>query len=194
MQKEYLLDTNAFFNLLSALNPDAQAGDSLPEPIEKLLSEKLCVSTITKVEIISVLGKYARGNQGGLQKCTCKISQTGDLCQNNRYSEPRPKWNKRKIKAWLQFISEIFEGRSRLLSLGVEPFNQETISEAERIILHALSNNFASMDAMIAATARIAKDDKRDVTVITSDKGLKACLGKCDIQCWDLFAQIAQIA
>lgn len=188
MQQEYLLDTNAFFNLLKAMNPDSQSDHSLSESLGKLISEKLSVSSITKVEIISVLGKYARGTQGGPQKCNCRISPEGDLCQNSRYSEPRKKWSARKTKAWIQFINEILEGRSKLLNVEIEPFTQDTVSEAEKIILYALSNNFASMDAMIAATAKIARTNKRDIVVVTSDKGLKACLGKCEIPYCDVFA------
>lgn len=188
MQQEYLMDTNAFFNLLKAMNPDSGDQDVLSESIEELLSHKLTVSSITKVEIISVLGKYARGNQGGSQKCNCVISQDGQLCQNSQYSKPRKKWNSRKTKAWLQFIDEILGGRSKLLSIEVEPFDTNTISEAQKIIMHALTHNFASMDAMIAATAKIASENHRNVTVITSDKGLKACLGKCEIPCYDVFA------
>lgn len=188
MQQEYLLDTNAFFNILKAMNPDSGGHDALADAIEKLISEKISISTITKVEIISVLGKYARGNTGGFQKCNCIISQEGDLCQNNRYSKPRKKWNPRRIKAWLQFIEEILEGRSKLLSVGIEPFDMNTVSEAQKIVLHALSYDFASMDAMIAATAKIARDNKRDVIVVTSDRSLKACLKACQIPHFDVFA------
>ena len=56
------------------------------------------------------------------------------------------------------------------------------------MITHALVHNFASMDAMIAATAKLARNNGRNVTVITSDKGLKACLLKIDIPCNDIFA------
>lgn len=188
MQQEYLMDTNAFFNLLKVMNPDSDGQDALSESIEGLLSQKLTISSITKVEIISVLGKYARGNQGGIQKCNCVISQDGQLCSNSRYSKPRKKWNSRKTRAWLRFIDEILGGRSKLLSVEVEPFDTNTISEAQKIIMHALTHNFASMDAMIAATAKIARKNQRNITVITSDKGLKACLGKCEIPCYDVFA------
>ena len=44
------------------------------------------------------------------------------------------------------------------------------------------------MDAMIAATAKLARDSSRDVTVITSDKGLKAGLSKIDVPYNDVFA------
>ena len=59
------------------MKPDSGDQDILSATIEELLSQKLTVSSITKVEIISVLGKYARGNQGGIQKCNCMISQDG---------------------------------------------------------------------------------------------------------------------
>lgn len=49
-------------------------------------------------------------------------------------------------------------------------------------------HNFASMDAMIAATAKLAQNNCRDITVVTSDKGLKACLSKIGIPCNDIFA------
>lgn len=188
MQKEYLLDTNAFFNILRAMNPDSNGSGISSESIEKLKSEKLSISSITKVEIISVLGKYARGNQGGIQKCNCEISERGDICQNYRYSKPRKKWNVRKTKAWLQFITEILEGKSKTLCVTVEPFDMDTILEAQKIVQYALTYSFASMDALIAATAKIAGDNKRNITVITSDKALKACLKKCSIPCYDLFA------
>ena len=44
------------------------------------------------------------------------------------------------------------------------------------------------MDAMIAATAKLARDNRRDVTVVTSDKGLKACLSKINVPYNDIFA------
>lgn len=56
MQSEYLLDTNAFFNILQAMSPDSINHNALSDSVKKLLSEKLYISTITKVEIISVLG------------------------------------------------------------------------------------------------------------------------------------------
>ena len=188
MQAEYLLDTNAFFNLLKAMAPDPSNHKTLPEPVQKMLSEKLYISTITKVEIISVLGKYARGITGGYQKCNCKISDQGDLCQNRRYIEPRPRWNSRKIKYWLKLIDDVLGGQSAFLTIQAEPFDSNTILEAQKIVMHALSHNFASMDAMLAATAKIARDRQRNMAVITSDKGLKACLHKCNIPCHDIFS------
>ena len=188
MDQEFLLDTNAFYNLLKVINPETSEQSALVGSIATLKHTKLVVSSITEVEIISVLGKYARGSQGGISKCNCQISSEGHICQNNRYTVPRKQWNKKRIKAWLQLIGDIFEGKSKLLTVVIEPFDSTTVAEAKNVITHALVHNFASMDAMIAATAKLARNNGRNVTVITSDKGLKACLLKIDIPCNDIFA------
>ncbi len=187
MDQEFLLDTNAFYNLLKAMNSEISEQSALIDSIVTLKHSKLVVSSITEVEIISVLGKYARGSQGGISKCNCQISSEGHICQNNRYTVPRKQWNKKRIKAWLQLIGDIFEGKSKLLTVGIEPFDSTTIAEAKNVITHALIHNFASMDAMIAATAKLARNNSRDITVVTSDKGLKACLLKMDIPYNDVF-------
>ncbi len=187
MDREFLLDTNAFYNLLKAMNPEAGEQGVLVDLVTVLKNAKLMISAITEVEIISVLGKYARGSSGGVSKCNCQISPEGHICQNNRYTAARKKWNKKRIKAWLQLIDDIFEGKSQLLTVGIEPFDLTTVAEAKNVITHALIHNFASMDAMIAATAKLARDNSRDVTVVTSDKGLKACLSKIDVPYNDIF-------
>lgn len=188
MDKEFLLDTNAFYNLLKAMNPDTNEQGAFDDLVTTLNNAKLIVSSITEVENISVLGKYARGSNGSVLKCNCQISPEGHICQNNRYTAPRKKWNKKRIKAWLQLIDDIFEGKSQLLTVDIEPFNLTTVAEAKNRITHALIHNFASMDAMIAATAKLACDNRRDVTVVTSDKGLKACLSKINVPYNDIFA------
>lgn len=187
MEREFLLDTNAFYNLLKTMSPEAVEQGAFTDLVTTLKNAKLIVSSITEVEIISVLGKYARGSNGSVSKCNCQISPEGHICQNNRYTAPRKKWNKKRIKAWLQFIDDIFEGKSQLLTVDIEPFDLTTVAEAKNVITHALIHNFASMDAMIAATAKLARNNRRDVTVITSDKGLKACLSKIDVPCNDIF-------
>lgn len=63
MEVEYLLDTNAYFNILkdSANSND----DGIKEKIANLKKQSVFISQVTKIEIVSVLGKYARGNTGG---------------------------------------------------------------------------------------------------------------------------------
>lgn len=89
MEHEYLLDTNAFYNMLKAMKLEIIEHNTLPASVATIIGEKLVVSSITEVEIVSVLGKYARGSQGGASKCNCIISPEGHICQNSRYTKPR---------------------------------------------------------------------------------------------------------
>lgn len=59
---------------------------------------------ISCIEIISVLGKYARGRNGGFQKCMRPISETGSMCTNKWYIAPQAKWNRRKVNMWLIWL------------------------------------------------------------------------------------------
>jgi len=187
MPKEYLLDTNAYYNLLKESREHQKGNSIFSTEINKLTSSSLFISVITKIEIVSVLGKYARGNSGGFQKCTRCISKTGDSCQNQWYTRPKARWNRREISGWQKLIQETILGTSPLIKVNVLPFNDKTLKTAEQLIVHALVHNFASMDAIIAATAQEAVVIGHDMTVVTSDKGLKACLSKANIDCWDAF-------
>ena len=187
MPKAYLLDTNAYYNLLRESREQQKGKSAFSVEMSKLVSGTLFISNITKIEIVSVLGKYARGNNGGFQRCTRCISKTGEACQNGWYSAPRACWNRREISGWQKLIQETILGTSSLITVNILPFDDKTIQMAEQLIVHALVHNFASMDAMIAATAQEAIEAGQDMTVVTSDKGLKACLMKANIACWDAF-------
>jgi len=187
MSQKYLLDTNAYFNFLRAVQAEKSGDTQYTDIIKKIKEGNPCVSIITKVEIISVLGKYARGNNGGFQQCNCTISEDGQRCSNMRYEKPRKRWKTKRIKEWKKLIEETMEGESKLLSLEVLPFDIDTIKDAQKVVEYALTFSFASMDAMIAATARKEMTKKNDIIVITSDKGLKACLKQCKIPIWDAF-------
>lgn len=79
------------------------------------------------------------------------------------------------------------DGKSNIINVDILPFDEKTIDQAQQVIEYALTYSFGSLDAMIAATAKNAIEDSRNMTVITSDKGLKACLIQCGIPCWDAF-------
>lgn len=184
---EYLLDTNAYFNVLILLSKPKQYQTSTEAAmISTLTSTKMYISTITKVEIISVLGKHSRRG-GGCDKCTRIISPDGVKCSNTYYMPVRKKMNCKKIRAWKKLISDTTSGRAQI-NFDVLPFDEKTIVEAQKIIEHALVYSFTSMDALIAATASIANMEGHNMTVITSDHSLLACLAKCKIPYWDAFA------
>ena len=174
MEMEYLLDTNAYFNFLNELS------NSIPSERK---DEILGLNT----RRFSVLGKYARGNSGGSQKCNCIIDPNGTICNNQRFTVKRNSWQKRRIKAWLKMIEETQSGKSALFNVELISLDRETLEIANKIILYSLSHNFGSMDAVIAATAKKKILSGEQVTVVTSDKALKACLSKCDIPIFDIY-------
>lgn len=188
MAKEYLLDTNAYFNIMKLLH-DASAGIAPNASVDNIKQGTLFISEITRVEIISVLGKHARGTNGGAQKCECVISEDGTKCEHTRYISAQKKWKSKRVKLWLKLIQETMDGTSSLINVTRLPFTEATIEEATGIIKHALVHSFGSLDAMIAATAQEAIKADRDMIVVTSDRGLKACLGKCEIPFIDPFAK-----
>lgn len=189
--QHYLLDTNAYFKILCFLcgKIDPISDEYLKE-IKEIFSGKIYISQITLIEIVSVVGKYARGSDAQISKCNCVISETGDVCQNQRYSLARKKWKNKEVRAWLKLIDDIVLGRSSLITIEVIHLTGEVITEAEKFIEHSLRYSFASMDAMITATAINEKNKGRNLTVITSDKSLKAGMAIANIPYCDAFKDV----
>ena len=74
-QNHYLLDTNIFFHIIELIaNAPSHSG------IQKLQEGHCYISELTRIEIISVLGKYARGMSSQTQICNKIISETGSVC------------------------------------------------------------------------------------------------------------------
>ncbi|MCS7461228.1 PIN domain-containing protein [Paenibacillus doosanensis] len=171
MKAVYLLDTNAFFNFIknASLPLGENSNIATEEAVNTIKAGTCYISLISLVEIISVIGKYARGGGGA----------------NKKRMKPKV------VKQWLKLVEDSTSGRSSLLSLSILPFSEKTIAEAQKIVHHALLHNFGSLDAIIAATAKECSSIKNNenTILITSDKGLKACLTKCEIPFWDAFQQ-----
>lgn len=166
MQCKYMLDTNAFFNFIKYNASSANVDEALVKNIDEIRNADCYISLISTVEIISVIGKYARGGAGAGGKMKPKV-----------------------VKKWIKLVEDIISGNSPILKVSTLSFSEETIAEAQNIIQYALIHNFGSLDAMIAATAKCHFGNQKyaNMALITSDKGLKACLDKCDIPYWDIF-------
>lgn len=192
LQEVFLLDTNAYFNFLkyAAFSKDNQDGDPYKAEIERLKNGNCYISSVSRLEIVSVIGKYARGVSGSREKCNCVISETGERCGNFRYVQGRKPMKKALVGRWLQVVKETTEGVSPVFSVTELPLSQEIFKSAQTIIQHALIHNFASMDAVLAATLQESKKipGLEMMQMVTSDKGLKACLDRCRLSYWDGFA------
>lgn len=184
----YLLDTNAYFNFLRYATISGD-NNTFKETIEIIRNAECYISQVSLLEIISVLGKYSRGNSGGREKCNCIIDEEGSICPNFKFTTRTPKWPNKKKKAWIKNLEEIKKGTSDILNIHILPLDAITWREAEKIIMLSLEYKFASMDALIAATAKVAQKSRnmQQLKIITSDKSLKTALQICSLPVWDAF-------
>ena len=170
---KYLLDTNAYFALLRYVSTDDNN-----EVNDKILKGECCISKVTQIEIISVIGKYARGTSGGVQVCSRIHKATGAVCGNQYVIQKQKKWSQAKLKGWLKLEKEVSSGCNSLFNVKVLEIDPRVIAEAEIFIQNALIHNFKSMDAVILGTAKANSTDSEKMVVVTADKALKAGMDK----------------
>ena len=171
--KKYLLDTNAYFVLLKHIITRNNS-----EIIQDILSGECYISKVTQIEIISVIGKYARGNSGGKQVCDRIHGDTGIVCGKQFIMPEKRRWSQAKLRGWLRLEKEVSSGSNCLFNVKVLEVSPDVIAEAEDFIQYALRFNFKSMDAVILGTAKANSSDDDIMVVVTADKGMKAGMDK----------------
>lgn len=171
----YLLDTNAFFEILCEI-----AEIEIPgmKGFSKIIEGEECyISRVTLIEIISVIGKYGRGEAREWQVCNRITSENGDICGKYFLNPGRKKWKNKVVRGMLKLVNEVTTGKSELLTLEVLPVTETVLREAERFIHNAVNYKFASMDAVIASTARVYESEHNEkMIVLTADKSLRRAL------------------
>lgn len=176
MTEKYLLDTNAYFAILRYVSLN-ESGNVI---LDKVLKGKCYISKATKIEIISVIGKYARGSNGGLQICERIHEGSTDKCGKRYIVQKQKKWNQAKLKAWMKLENEVSSGINLLFNVTVLEIDTNVVNEAEKFIQNALLYNFKSMDSIIVGTALANSDEECKMVVVTADKALKAGMNKID--------------
>lgn len=171
--KKYLLDTNAYFALLNYVSSEDNN-----EIIDNILAGECYISKVTQIEIISVIGKYARGSSGGVQVCNRIHGDTGMKCGMQFITPKQKKWSQATVKGWLKLEKEVSSGSNCLFNVKVLEINADVVAEAEDFIQNALIYNFKSMDAVILGTAKANSSDAETMVVVTADKALKAGMDK----------------
>lgn len=171
--KKYLLDTNAYFALLNYVSTEDNN-----EIIDNILAGECYISKATQIEIISVIGKYARGSSGGVQVCKRTHKDTGMECGMQFITPKQKKWSQAKLKGWLKLEKEVASGSNCLFNVKVLEINSDVMAEAEDFIQNALKYNFKSMDAVILGTAKAYSTDAETMVVVTADKALIAGMDK----------------
>lgn len=172
--KRYLLDTNAFFEMLSFL-----AGKSVREDeydFEDIRQGECYISKITELEILSVIGKYGRGEPSQWQSCNRQVAHDGTKCMRQYFHKGMKPWNKRLCMAMRKLVKEIIEGSSSVIKIHVLDINEDIINRAEGFMMHAIKHKFGSQDALIAATAIMYSAEADPLLVVTSDRALRAAM------------------
>lgn len=171
----YLLDTNAFFEMLCEIGGIEMPG--MKGFLKKTEGEKCYISRITLIEIISVIGKYGRGEAQQWQICRRQIHENGETCGHYFLNPGRKRWKNKTVRGMIKLVNEVTTGKSSLLNIEVLPVTDAVLQEAERFIHSAVSYKFASMDAVIASTARIfEREHGEQMIVLTADKSLRRAL------------------
>lgn len=171
--KRYLLDTNALFELVSFLAGKNVRRDEYD--FEEIRWGKCYISKITELEILSVIGKYGRGESPQWQPCNRQIHEDGTKCAHRYFHRGINAWNPKVCAAMRKLVKEMTGGTSPLLTLHVLELDDDVLRRAEGFMMHAAKHKFGSQDALIAATA-IVHSKEAPMIVVTSDKALRAAM------------------
>ena len=179
----YLLDTNAFFEVICGIADIKTTGMVGFSSI--VWDNKCYVSKITLIEIISVIGKYGRGEPREWQICH-RVTETEDKVCGRRFLNPgRKRWKNRVVRDMIKLVREVTAGGSDLWQVEVLPVTEAVLHEAEHFIYHSVNYKFASMDAVIASTARVYEREHGErITVLTADKSLRRALQIENMEIW----------
>ncbi len=172
--KRYLLDTNAFFEMLSFLSGKNVRKDEYD--FEEIRQGECYISKITELEILSVIGKYGRGEQSQWQVCNRQIAKDGTKCMSKYFHKGIKPWNQRLCTAMRKLTKEIINGTSSVLQVHVLNIDEDIINRAEGFMMHAIKHKFGSQDALIAATAIMYSTPMDPLLVVTSDKSFRAAM------------------
>ena len=137
------------------------------------------------MEIHSVLGKYIRGKQSAEQKCNrqIKINTQQEECTNTWFTPKQNKLPKREARRFKQLINDIINKRNEKFNVSIIPLTENTIKIGQNLLQkYAYTQDFRSLDATIAASAKEKTNKNQDITVFTYDKKLKYVLEQEEIK------------
>jgi len=174
MVNPYLLDTNAYFLFLQS--PKTQTCIDLENTLRNTGVISFFISEITSMEIHSVLGKYRRGSPRQLQRCDRVLEKkTSEDCI---WISPGRRPLTARLFRHLQKVISDMECQRGDIQASIIKIDEDSITEARDLLRkYADHYNFSSHDALIGGVALKAKEERGlQLTVVTSDKGLKSAL------------------
>lgn len=164
----------AFYNLDSAIKKDGVVSFYIPD--------------IVSMEIHSVLGKYRRGG-ASIQHAACDRQVVGTMnpiaCTHTCIFPARKRITEKVFGRMQKLIKDIEAGRGDVKAFILPVGNPEFITARNLLIQYADRYSFGSHDALVAATALTSRTNNKAVTLVTSDKGLKAVCAAESIAVFD---------
>jgi len=186
MASNFLLDTNVYALFLQ--HPPSPNLQNLRAKVESNGVAEFYIPEIVSMEIHSVLGKYFRS--GGPQtqaSCTKNIILQGvhspctHICINPAKQKMKP-----KVFRGLQKLIKDMESQSGVIKANIIQIGANEFLAAKYLLAkYSDQFSFGSHDALVAGTLMEARKAGNNLTLITSDKGLKAACVKEGLPIYD---------
>jgi hypothetical protein len=185
MPSLYLLDTNAY--CLFFQHPKHACYERFTQRLSAGKTISFYMSEITSMEVHSVLGKWRRGRSVQKQSCLRHISLQGGMekCSNMWTSIEIKRMRPMVYHDLLKLLADIQNQRGDIQATILKVSETSTTIAQELLIRNADRFAFGSHDALIAATLISARKNGLDLTLVTSDKGLKAVLRRESLPFYD---------
>jgi len=186
MPAPFLLDTNNY--CLFFQYPKPRSYFHLTQKIKVGAEIAFYISEITSMEIHSVLGKYRRGSPLQHQQCNREIIAGSNTawCSNTWISPLRKKMRTKVFRNIREMIFDIEAQKGDVQATILKLEFASTEKARELLIKYADHYNLGSHDALIAGSLFVARETQGlDLTLATSDRGLKAVLKEESIPFFD---------
>lgn len=175
MKTAYALDTNAYALLFQT--PNSEARDNLEKKLTNNGVMSFYIPEIVSMEIHSVLGKFRRGGaKEQHESCIKHIIQSDEIiaCTHTCYLAPRPRMKSKVYKALLKMLNDI-EKKQGSIQADLLPLGSREMSAGKDILIQLAHRfSFGSHDALVAGTVAAANANGLELTLVTSDRSLKA--------------------
>ena len=183
----YLLDTNVYALLFQPVKTNSYL--NLLTKIQSGSEISFFIPEIVSMEIHSVLGKYRRGE--GASQHPCKrdviVNSTTQKCTHTWLAPAAAiRINKKQFKDLRKLLNDIESGRDLSIKAQIIPVSSDEIASGKMLLNNYAGDfSFGSHDALVAGTVLAAIQSGLDLTLVTSDKGLKAVCCSEGIKLYD---------
>jgi hypothetical protein len=182
----YLLDTNAYTLIFQ--HPKPPGLERLEVKLKTNQELSFYLPQIASLEIHSVLGRFRRGGNA-LQHLPCErhvlFANERIKCTHTCVFAERKRMRLKVFRDLQKLIKDIEEQRGSIKAT-ILPIGPAQLVLAKALLIGCCDRfDFGFHDAIVAASAINARNTGTPLTVVTSDRGLKALCGENAIPVFD---------